>query len=57
MRSDEYQNLTSEVKEEYVKEFQEWRDTRQLGEWTTARSKTNDVIATSKRVEVEVQLN
>ena len=54
--SDEYQNLTSE-KEEYLKEYQTWHETWQLGEWITAHSKTNDMIATLKRVEVEMQLN
>ena len=57
MQSDKYQNLTSEEKEEYLKEYQTWHETQQLGEWITAHFKTNDVIATSKRVEVEVQLN
>jgi hypothetical protein len=55
MRSDEYQNLTLDEEEHYVKKYQEWRDTRNLGEWITARSKTNDVIATTKKIEVEVQ--
>ena len=55
MQSDEYQNLTLEEKEEYVKEFQDWHNTQQLEEWTTACSKINDVIATLKRVEVKVQ--
>ncbi|KAH9979290.1 hypothetical protein BGW80DRAFT_1124780, partial [Lactifluus volemus] len=54
-RSSEYQALSSEEKEQYVKEYQEWRETRQLGEWTTGRSKTNDVVTTGRNIEIEFE--
>jgi hypothetical protein len=55
MRSPEYHNLTPEEKEQYVKEYEEWRTTRQVGEWVSSQSKTRDVLATVKRVESEVR--
>ncbi|KAI0259616.1 hypothetical protein BC834DRAFT_974102 [Gloeopeniophorella convolvens] len=54
LRAVEYHALTQEEKNEMIKEYEEYRETRRVGEWMTAQSKTNDVVSTLSRVELEL---
>ena len=53
--AEEYQKLTEEEKQGYLREYNEHEDAKQKGEWISNRSKSNNVAHTTCAISHEVR--